>query len=294
MHVPNPHLWVNGKRVLNHDLSDCVFRNQFSAPKLAPGGLGARVQEAAISRSHAALASSSICCRAGSASNHAMVHNMPSRYRVMVVKSGTKRLILVLSNTAECDLSPSNVPVSSGRQAAMKSEAICHQPGRRNARRLRRELINLIPRQDLVGGNLKSLVGLLGQPAAIGNAFQITSDEVLTWNQIYQFTAEAAGVAAPRLVHIASDFITACLPEDTGTLLGDKSHCALFDNTKIKRFVPDFLCTTRYRKGIARTIAWFDADPAQQQIDEEANAAWDRLITAYERGLEAARREFGR
>jgi nucleoside-diphosphate-sugar epimerase len=140
----------------------------------------------------------------------------------------------------------------------------------------------------------KGLVGLLGQQAVIGQAFQITSDEVLTWNRIYQFTAEAAGVPAPRLVHIASDFITTCIPEDMGTLLGDKSHSALFDNAKIKRFVPDFVCTTRYREGIARTVAWFDADPARRQIDEDANAAWDRLIAAYERGLEAARREFGR
>jgi nucleoside-diphosphate-sugar epimerase len=140
----------------------------------------------------------------------------------------------------------------------------------------------------------KGLIGLFGQQGAIGQSFHITSDEVLTWNQIYQFTAAAAGVPAPRLVHIASDFITTCIPEDTGTLLGDKSHSALFDNTKIKRFVSDFVCTTRYREGIARTIAWFDADPARRQIDEEASAAWDRLIAAYERGLEAARREFGR
>jgi nucleoside-diphosphate-sugar epimerase len=139
----------------------------------------------------------------------------------------------------------------------------------------------------------KGLIGLFGQQGAIGQSFHITSDEVLTWNQIYQFTAAAAGVPAPRLVHIASDFITTCIPEDTGTLLGDKSHSALFDNTKIKRFVSDFVCTTRYREGIARTIAWFDADPARRQIDEEASAAWDRLIAAYERGLEAARREFG-
>jgi nucleoside-diphosphate-sugar epimerase len=139
----------------------------------------------------------------------------------------------------------------------------------------------------------KGLIGLFGQQGAIGQSFHITSDEVLTWNQIYQFTAAAAGVPAPRLVHIASDFITTCIPEDTGTLLGDKSHSALFDNTKIKRFVSDFVCTTRYREGIARTIAWFDADPARRQIDEQASAAWDRLIAAYERGLEAARREFG-
>jgi hypothetical protein len=76
--------------------------------------------------------------------------------------------------------------------------------------------------------------------------------------------------------------------------LGDKSHSAVFDNAKIKNFVPDFVCTTRFSEGIARTIAWFDADTARRQIDEEANAAWDRLIAAYERGFEAARREFGR
>jgi nucleoside-diphosphate-sugar epimerase len=139
----------------------------------------------------------------------------------------------------------------------------------------------------------KGLVGLLGQPAAIGHAFQITSDEVLTWNQLYQFTAEAAGVPSPKIVHIASDFITACIPAMTGTLLGDKSHSAVFDNAKLKRFVPDFVFTTRFREGIARTIACFDADPARRQIDGEAVAAWDRLIAAYERGLAAARREFG-
>jgi len=140
----------------------------------------------------------------------------------------------------------------------------------------------------------RGLIGLLGRPDAIGHAFQITSDEVLTWNQIYQFTAEAAGVPAPRLVHIASDFITACIPEMTGGLLGDKSNSAVFDNLKIKRFVPDFVCTTRFREGIARTIACFDADPARQQIDQEAGATWDRLIAGYERGLAAVRREFGR
>jgi nucleoside-diphosphate-sugar epimerase len=138
----------------------------------------------------------------------------------------------------------------------------------------------------------KGLIGLLGRQDAIGHAFQITSDEVLTWNQMYQFTAEAAGAPAPRLVHIASDYITACIPADTGTLLGDKSHSAVFDNTKIKRFVPDFVCTTRFREGIARTIAWFDADPARQQIDTEAGAAWDKLIAGYERGLAATKREF--
>jgi len=140
----------------------------------------------------------------------------------------------------------------------------------------------------------RGLVGLLGHPGAIGHAFHITSDEVLTWNQIYEAVAEAAGAPRPRLVHIASDFITACLPGFAGGLLGDKAHSAVFDNSKIKRFVPDFVATTRFRDGVARSVEWFDADPARQEIDAEANVAWDKLIAAYERGLEAARRELGR
>jgi nucleoside-diphosphate-sugar epimerase len=140
----------------------------------------------------------------------------------------------------------------------------------------------------------KGFVGLLGHPQAIGQAFHITSDEVLTWDQIYQAVAEAAGAPPPKLVHIASDFLAACLPEMTGSLIGDKATSVVFDNSKIKRFVPDFVATMRFRDGIARTIAWFDADPARQVIDQEANATWDRLIAAYERGLAAARKEFGR
>ncbi len=148
----------------------------------------------------------------------------------------------------------------------------------------------------------KGLVGLLGRDDTLGHAFHITSDEALTWNQIYQLTAEAAGVpgkyhliddtfprslAAPTFVHIASDFICACEPGMIGTLLGDKSNCALFDNTKIKHFVPDFTCTTRFREGIARTLRWFDADPARQIIDPEANAKWDGILAARARGLAA-------
>lgn len=134
----------------------------------------------------------------------------------------------------------------------------------------------------------KGLVGLLGRDDALGHAFHITSDEALTWNQIYQLTAEAAGVSAPKLMHIASDFICACDPGMTGTLLGDKANCALFDNSKLKRFVPDFVATTRFREGIARTLAWFDAVPARQIIDADANARWDRILAAYDRGLAAA------
>ncbi len=136
----------------------------------------------------------------------------------------------------------------------------------------------------------KGLVGLLGHRGAIGHTFHITSDEVLTWNQIYEAVAEAAGAPKPKLVHIASDFITACLPEFAGGLHGDKAHSALFDNSKIKHFVPDFVATTRFRDGMARCVQWFDADPARQEIDAMANAAWDKLINAYERGLESAKK----
>jgi nucleoside-diphosphate-sugar epimerase len=139
----------------------------------------------------------------------------------------------------------------------------------------------------------KGLVGLLGHRGTIGHAFHITSDEALTWNQIYETVAEAAGAPKPKLVHIASDFITACLPEFAGGLHGDKAHSAVFDNSKIKHFVPDYVATTRFRDGMARSVKWFDADPARQEIDTAANATWDKLIAAYERGLENAQREFG-
>ena len=135
----------------------------------------------------------------------------------------------------------------------------------------------------------KGFVGLLGRRTAIGHAFNIMSDEVLTWDEIYRQTAAAAGAGADlRIVHLASDFIAACMPEMTGTLLGDKSVSAVFDTSKIKRFVPDFRATTPYSEGIRRTVAWFDADPARREVDAQMDARWDRLIEAYERGLASA------
>ncbi len=137
----------------------------------------------------------------------------------------------------------------------------------------------------------KGFVGLLGRPQATGHAFNIMSDEVLTWDEIYRQVAAAAGVEA-RIVHIASDFIAACLPEMGGTLLGDKSVSAVFDTTKIKRFVPDFHATTPFAEGIRRTVAWFDADPGRQHVDAAMDARWDRLVAAYEQGLANAVRAF--
>ena len=133
----------------------------------------------------------------------------------------------------------------------------------------------------------KGLVGLLAREQAIGHAFHITSDEVMTWDQWYRLTAEAAGVE-PRIVHIPSDFLAACIPESRGGLIGDKAVSVVFDNSKIKRFVPDYCATVPFTQGIRRTIAWFDADPARRLIDDEANPRWDRLIDAYERGTSEA------
>jgi len=70
--------------------------------------------------------------------------------------------------------------------------------------------------------------------------------------------------------------------------VGDKAVSVVFDNSKIKRFVPDFVATTRFAQGIRQSLAWFDADPARKLIDSEANATWDKLIDAYEKGLREA------
>ena len=127
----------------------------------------------------------------------------------------------------------------------------------------------------------KGFVGLLSNHHAIGHAFHITSDEVMTWNQIYTFLAHAAGVE-PRIVHVPSDLIAAFDPEVGASLLGDKSHSVVFDNTKIKRLVPDFAATIPFSQGAREIIDWFDVDPARQVVDEQANQLTDEIIAAYE------------
>src|ERR1700675_1205063 len=137
----------------------------------------------------------------------------------------------------------------------------------------------------------KGLVGLLGHPQAIGHAFHITSDEVLTWDQLFRIVGAAVGVE-PQLVHIPSDFIAACLPDKKGTLIGDKSVSVVFDNSKIKRFVPGYCATTSFAEGIRQSLAWFNADPSRKQIDQQVNATMDKLISAYEKGMSEAVRGF--
>lgn len=133
----------------------------------------------------------------------------------------------------------------------------------------------------------RGLVPLFGRTEAVGEAFHITSDEALTWNQIYRLVGEAADVE-PDFLHVPSDGIVAADPQQMGTLWGDKVNSAVFDNSKLRRLVPDFRATVPFRDGIRATVEWFDADASRQEIDHEANAFWDRLAAIYEEALAKA------
>ncbi len=127
----------------------------------------------------------------------------------------------------------------------------------------------------------KAFVGLLGNPHAIGNAVQITSDEVLTWDQIHAILGQAAGVE-PKIVHVPSEGIARFDAEWGASLLGDKAHSVIFDNTKVKRLVPGFEATIPFAQGAREMLAWYDADPARQVVDVEVDHLMDRIVAAYE------------
>lgn len=127
----------------------------------------------------------------------------------------------------------------------------------------------------------KGFNGLLGNSRAIGEAFHITSDELLTWNQITEIVARAAGVKAD-IIHIPSDLIAAYETNWGDGLLGDKTHSMVFDNSKIKRTVPGFACTIPFSRGAEEVMAWFDADPARQVVDKPMDEVMDKMIAAYE------------
>jgi len=128
-------------------------------------------------------------------------------------------------------------------------------------------------------------VGLFGNAQAIGEAFHITSDEALTWDQIYRTIARAAGRPDAEIIHISTDFIAGVYPEWGPGLYGDKACSVVFDNSKIKRVVPEFRATVSFAEGVARSIAWHDADPARQIIDEQNSAMQDRLIALFRQAL---------
>jgi nucleoside-diphosphate-sugar epimerase len=127
----------------------------------------------------------------------------------------------------------------------------------------------------------KAFVGLLGNIHARGESFHITSDEILTWNQINEILARAAGAQA-RLVHVSSDMIAAYDPEWGDGLLGDKAYSMIFDNTKIKRAVPGYIATIPFTQGAAEILAWYDADPARRVVDPKLDRLVDTIIAEYE------------
>ena len=123
----------------------------------------------------------------------------------------------------------------------------------------------------------KGFVGLLGNSHAIAEAYHITSDEWLTWNQIFDLVATAAGTTANK-VHVPSDVI-ATIDSDWGPgLLGDKANSSIFDNAKIKRAVPEFTCSVPFSEGAREIMAWYDADPTRQRTDAQADARMDEIL----------------
>ena len=133
----------------------------------------------------------------------------------------------------------------------------------------------------------RGFIGLLGNPKAIGEAFQIMSDEQLTWNQIYECVARALHVT-PRLYHVSSDFLAATSPKAwdfTGNLLGDKAVTVVFDCSKLKRVVPGFQAVTRFDEGVRRCIDHILAHPELQVEDPDFDAWCDRVIEAQERSV---------
>lgn len=129
----------------------------------------------------------------------------------------------------------------------------------------------------------KGFVGLMGNIHAIGEAVQITSDETLTWNQIYQTVADALGVEL-KPYYVSSVFLDECSPYDLrGSLLGDKSNSVVFVNHKLKRLVPEFVATKRFDQGVRESIAYLLAHPELQREDPEYDAWCDKVIAVLEK-----------
>jgi len=138
----------------------------------------------------------------------------------------------------------------------------------------------------------KGFVGLMGNPHAVGHAFHITSDESMTWNQIYETIADALGKPLCAL-HVASDFLARHSGPYNfkGELLGDKAAAVVFDNTKMKRLVPDFVCTVSMAEGLRQSVDYMLAHPETQVEDPEFDAWCDRIVNAQRAADEAFDRE---
>jgi nucleoside-diphosphate-sugar epimerase len=123
----------------------------------------------------------------------------------------------------------------------------------------------------------RGLGGLLGNVEAVGETFHLTSDFALTWDQVTETIAAAAGLEAD-ILHVPSEVIAEADPGLGAELLYDKGHTLVFDNTKLKRFVPGFEATVSFADGIAQSLEWFDADPARRTVDAERDALLDRIV----------------
>jgi len=131
----------------------------------------------------------------------------------------------------------------------------------------------------------KGFIGLMGNVHAIGDVIHITSDELLTWNQIYGIIADALGVEL-KAVHVPSEFLAACsMWNHLGSLVGDKENNAIFDNSKLKRLVPGFAATIRFDQGIRKTVANILSHPELQTEDPEYDDWCDRIIEAMDNAL---------
>lgn len=129
----------------------------------------------------------------------------------------------------------------------------------------------------------RGFVPLLGNPRTLGEAFHITGDDVLTWDQVVRALARAAGVE-PRIVHVPSDAIAAADAGWGAGLLGDKAHSMVFDTTKLRRVVPEFTTTIRFEEGARQIVAWHDADPARRVVDARLDAVMDDLVSRFRVG----------
>jgi nucleoside-diphosphate-sugar epimerase len=126
----------------------------------------------------------------------------------------------------------------------------------------------------------RAFVPLLGHARTLGEAFHITSDDVLTWDQITRALGTALGVA-PRIVHVPSEVIAAHDAEWGAGLLGDKTHSMVFDNAKIRSVVPGWRAVVPFERGAREIADWWLADPARQVLDEKLDALMDKLAADY-------------
>jgi nucleoside-diphosphate-sugar epimerase len=133
------------------------------------------------------------------------------------------------------------------------------------------------------------IVGLLGNEAAFGQSVNVMGDGALTWNGIFATIAAAAGLTVPQFaalsVHVPSEAIVAANPDAAGSIYGDKMHSSVFDTRKIRSLVPEFAPHVRLADGVREALAWFEANPERQTIDDDANAMLDRLGRTYRNAL---------